>query len=63
MECQIVNRQEASKILGMGVPEIYMRMRTGELPIGRVLRPKAGHKNYRYRIYRSMLMEYVGLNK
>ena len=61
LNCQRVKPKDAAKVLGIGVPQIYMEMKRGTLPIGSAIPPTKGHKKYRYFIYKAKLMEYVGI--
>ena len=57
-----ITPEEASFILGMGHDRIRNLMKLGKLPIGSVV-PSSTGKQFRFRIYIPMLMEYLHITE
>lgn len=68
MESQRVTPEEAAKVLGVSPTRIRNRLKrdylkkTNDFPVGHAHRAETG-KSFRYELYRSMIMKYMGLDK
>lgn len=62
MTKQKVSVEEAALLLGISPNNIRYSMRKNELPIGSVRKSRSG-KSFRYDIYKSLVLKYVGLNE
>ena len=61
MECQRVNNKEAAKLLGMSVARMQALMDRKLIDIGVVIQPMPGYKKRSYKVYRSKLNKWLGL--
>ena len=63
-----VSVEEASAVLGVPPTRIRNRLRrdyikkTNDFPVGHAHRAETG-KSFRYELYKSMIMKYIGLDK
>ena len=63
-----VSVEEASEVLGITPTRIRNRLRrdyikkTNDFPVGHAHRAETG-KTFRYELYKSMIMKYIGLDK
>lgn len=63
MENGKITPEQAAPVLGISPNEIRYCMRKGTLPIGHARKANRGKRQYRYDIYKNLVMAYVGLKE